>query len=135
MHPDDLPRTAAQFTQLLNEPGASSSDIFRYRHKDGSWRWLEGTGTNLLQEPNVKAIVGNFHDITEQRKTIEALHQSVADYKRVQDELGEAGRRKDEFAWPRWHMNSATPWHLSQTPFISCGWPGMMPKPRPKCWK
>ena len=22
--------------------------MYRYRHKDGSWRWLEGTGTNLL---------------------------------------------------------------------------------------
>jgi PAS domain S-box-containing protein len=73
MHPDDLPRMAELFAQLVQSPGRSITSPYRYRHKDGSWRWLEGTGTNLLGEPAVRAIVANYRDITEQRRTVEAL--------------------------------------------------------------
>jgi endonuclease-3 len=36
----------------------------RVRHKDGSWRWLEGILTNLLDQPGVEAIVNNYQDFT-----------------------------------------------------------------------
>ena len=68
MHPDDTERTRRLFAQLLAEPEQDLSAFFRFRHKDSSWRWLEGTGTNLLAEPSVQAIVGNFRDITERRE-------------------------------------------------------------------
>jgi hypothetical protein len=42
----------------------------RLRHKDGSWRWVEGRVTNLLENPAVRAVVSNFRDITE-RKLVE----------------------------------------------------------------
>lgn len=38
-------------------------------HKDGSVKWLETTITNLLEEPGVRAIVGNYRDITEKVKS------------------------------------------------------------------
>jgi PAS domain S-box-containing protein len=68
MHPADLERTQGLFAQLLTQPGGSISAPYRFRHKDNSWRWLEGTGTNLLAEPSVQAIVGNYRDITERRE-------------------------------------------------------------------
>ena len=68
MHPEDMERTQRFFAQLLADPDQSISATFRYRHKDGSWRWLEGTGTNLLAEPSVQAIVGNYRDISERRE-------------------------------------------------------------------
>jgi PAS domain S-box-containing protein len=90
MHPDDLPATGALFARLLEDPGASITAAFRYRRKDGSWLWLEGTGTNLLDEPSVQAVVGNFHDVSE-RKRAEAELRDRA------EQLAEADRRKDEF--------------------------------------
>jgi PAS domain S-box-containing protein len=73
LHPDDLPRMAELLAQLVQSPGRSSTAPCRYRHKDGSWRWIEGTGTNLLDEPSVRAIVANYRDVTEQRRAVESL--------------------------------------------------------------
>ncbi len=39
--------------------------LWRRRHKDGRWIWLEGVATNLLDDPSVRAIVTNYRDITE----------------------------------------------------------------------
>ncbi len=67
IHPDDLPRIQEIFGRLMASPRQTFSGPFRYRHKDGGWRWLEGVGTNLLDEPGVRAIAANFRDVTRQR--------------------------------------------------------------------
>jgi diguanylate cyclase (GGDEF)-like protein/PAS domain S-box-containing protein len=52
------------------------------RHRDGSTRWVECRLTNLLDDPDIGAIVVNSHDITErklveQRLAHDALHDSL----------------------------------------------------------
>jgi PAS domain S-box-containing protein len=64
-HPDDLPIVGAAVQQVLKEPGKPISLVWRRRHKDGRWIWLEGVATNLLDDPSVGAIVTNYRDITE----------------------------------------------------------------------
>ena len=64
-HPDDLPIIHAAVEKLLKHPGKPISVIWRRRHKDGRWIWLEGVATNLLDDPAVGAIVTNYRDITE----------------------------------------------------------------------
>jgi PAS domain S-box-containing protein len=71
IHPDDIPSIAQAFQKLLATPGFSETRQFRGRHKNESWRWVEATATNLLDEPGVQAIVTNFHDITERKQTEE----------------------------------------------------------------
>src|SRR5256886_3966464 len=39
----------------------------RVRHKNGTWRHLEGVWTNLLDDPSVAAIVNNYRDVTDRR--------------------------------------------------------------------
>lgn len=68
MHPDDRERIQGLFTQLIAQPDRVIPSVYRYRHKEGSWRWLEATGTNLLGDPSVQAVVVNCRDITEQRE-------------------------------------------------------------------
>lgn len=55
--------------QLIKYPGISSSQTICFIHKNGYKIWLEGTVTNLLEDPNIQAIVSNYHDITERRET------------------------------------------------------------------
>lgn len=74
-HPDDLADNTALFQQLLHNPHQAVAGQIRYRHKDGSWRWLEVVGTNLLAEPGVQAIVVNYHDITERRQAEEEIRR------------------------------------------------------------
>src|SRR5690242_4761054 len=70
LHPDDLPIFMERFTALLQKPGGQDSLVYRVRHKNGSWVWIEATGSNYLHDPQIRAIVGNFRNIT-RRKQIE----------------------------------------------------------------
>jgi diguanylate cyclase (GGDEF)-like protein/PAS domain S-box-containing protein len=73
VHPDDLAHVRILFAEALAQPGVNVSVTFRFRHKDGSWRWLEGIGTNLLGEPSVQGIVVNTRDATDRRRAEEQL--------------------------------------------------------------
>ncbi len=64
-HPDDMPVVQRRLAALLANPGKPIPSIWRRRHKDGHWIWLEGVSTNLLDDPSVRAIVTNYRDITE----------------------------------------------------------------------
>jgi PAS domain S-box-containing protein len=74
VHPDD--RQVANNAGLLSEEGRSVAGTMRIRHKNGSWRWLEGTSTNLLNDPAVRAVVNNRRDVTDQKRLEEQLRQS-----------------------------------------------------------
>lgn len=67
MHPEDIGRVEEQFKELLENPGHSATVELRGKHKDGSWRWIQATATNLINESYVKGIVSNFRDITEHK--------------------------------------------------------------------
>jgi PAS domain S-box-containing protein len=91
IHPEDMNSfVGPAFMKLLQSPGSSSTETFRGKHKDGSWRWVESTKTNLLHDPAVNAIVANFHDVTEQKNTAEEL---LANQERLQlaQEAGTVG--------------------------------------------
>ena len=50
----------------------------RLRHRDGSWRYLEGVGRNLLNNPTVAGIVANVHDVTDRRQAMKELEAATA---------------------------------------------------------
>ena len=77
-HPEDEPMLRERFAQLLASPGGSLVAEFRYRHKDGSWRWIEAMGTNLLGEPALNAIVVNYWDVSMRKQSEAALRKSEA---------------------------------------------------------
>jgi len=76
IHPNDQTRLSQTFIELLDKPGHTISDIFRVRHKSGSWHLLEVTATNLLGEPSVCGVVVNFRDITDRKQAEEAQRRS-----------------------------------------------------------
>lgn len=83
-----------QFARLLNRPGATAQQATRVRHKDGSLRWIEGTFTNLVDDPDVGAVVTNYRDITErkrseaEREVISEIIQGVATTSNLDELLG-----------------------------------------------
>ncbi len=81
--PEDLPKIQAAMMQVYQKPGASAYAEFRGKHRDGSLRWLEGTATNLLADPDVQGIVINFSDIGERYAARQALEESEARYRTI----------------------------------------------------
>ncbi|HVB24870.1 MAG TPA: PAS domain S-box protein [Ktedonobacteraceae bacterium] len=76
VHPDDIELLRHVFAAILQEPGKSFSCEYRLRHKDGSWRWIEGNGLDLQDDPHVAAIVANYRDITKHKLLEEELRHS-----------------------------------------------------------
>ncbi len=88
IHPDDLERVQERFAQLVGNPDLHPREQFRLRHRDGNWRWVEAVGTNLLNEPAVRGIVVNYHDITERKQASlvqEILYQVLREVSRQLD--------------------------------------------------
>jgi len=75
IHPDDQETMLAGFMEAVQKPREVATTQLRVRHKDGSWRWIEGTAQNLLAEPSVQAIVVNYRDITARKQTEETLRE------------------------------------------------------------
>ncbi len=76
LHPDDLPRAKSTFAEALRRPGHTLVLGVRIRHRDGSWRQVEVTGTNLLDDETISGIVINWRDVTDHRRAEKALRES-----------------------------------------------------------
>lgn len=83
LHPDDAPRIAEAFRELRGRPDANLASQLRYRHKDGTWRWIEVVATNLLHVPAVRAVVVNYRDLTERKHAEAALRESEERYRQL----------------------------------------------------
>ena len=76
-HPDDLPLLKKYFAELAANPGKPVPVLWRRRHKDGRWLWLEGTATNRLNDPAVRAIVTNYRDVSERMRADSRLREQL----------------------------------------------------------
>ncbi|EKJ87550.1 PAS domain S-box-containing protein [Leptospira meyeri] len=75
LHPDDVTKIIKRLEEVRHIPIGSSlpSHNFRIKHQDGSWRWVESTITNLIDDESIGGIVDNFHDVTERVFQITAI--------------------------------------------------------------
>jgi PAS domain S-box-containing protein len=77
VYPEDRPQVFARWLAWSSDPHAPPLHIeYRLRHRDGSYRWLDGITTNMLENPDVRAFLVNFRDVTDKRKLEEQLRQS-----------------------------------------------------------
>jgi PAS domain S-box-containing protein len=82
LHPDDTVAIASKLAEVLQAPGAQVTVEYRARHKNGSWVWLEATGSNYLHDSQIQAIIGNFRNVTE-RKQLEVVLQQERERQRL----------------------------------------------------
>ena len=84
MHPDDLPDARRKFQALLDHPSAAVEHEYRFRHKEGDWRYLSAHVRNFLGRPGIDALLATVRDVTEK--------------KRFEQELVEAKEEAEEMA-------------------------------------
>ncbi|MEX0602901.1 MAG: PAS domain S-box protein, partial [Bacteroidota bacterium] len=85
VHPNDQGFVRHQLSRILEQPGSVTTVEVRVRHKDGSWRWVEGLTTNLLEEPAVGAMVVNYRDITSRKQAEEYTQKITAAIEQAED--------------------------------------------------
>lgn len=83
IHPQDVPVVV----EALTQPDGDQSIEYRVRHKNGSWRFLETLGANLLDEPEVAGIIINSRDITERKQAEEQIREQAALLDKAQDAI------------------------------------------------
>lgn len=85
VHPDELEEVKKLYEDLLNNPGKSVTREFRFLHQDGHYIWIEGTITNLLHDESIKALIVNYHDISERKYAQAELEKSEANLHTIFD--------------------------------------------------
>jgi PAS domain S-box-containing protein len=68
VHPDDVPLLLQIFSEGIVNGQHGGIATYRFRHKDGSWRVVEGVARNLLNDPMVGGVLINSRDITARRQ-------------------------------------------------------------------
>jgi PAS domain S-box-containing protein len=67
-HPEELENMKELILDIVNNPGNTIKTEFRFRHKDGTYRWIEAVGTNHLDDPSLESIVSTARDITDHKQ-------------------------------------------------------------------
>ena len=68
-HPEDRATAAQLLEQAVKKSGSVQEVLFRLRHQDGAWHWMEGSMINLLDEPAVQSVVINYRDVTARQQS------------------------------------------------------------------
>jgi diguanylate cyclase (GGDEF)-like protein/PAS domain S-box-containing protein len=75
LHPDDTARMEKTLRDSEPDDGGAKPVECRWRHADGSLRWLESVCNNLLGDPQVAGVVLNSRDVTERHQLSEQLRR------------------------------------------------------------
>jgi PAS domain S-box-containing protein len=87
LHPEDRDPTLRVLKKVLEEPQWPNRIQARIRQKDGQWRWVESTASNLLDEPHVGAIVINYREIDARRAEEQEMHRLAQELLLINAEL------------------------------------------------
>jgi PAS domain S-box-containing protein len=68
IHPDDRFAMGQMFQAVLERLAPRGGREGRFRHKDGSWRVLEGVGTRMAGPEGTHVVVLNSRDVTERKR-------------------------------------------------------------------
>jgi PAS domain S-box-containing protein len=89
-HPDEHDVMTERLEALRAEPGEPQTAEVRFRHADGSWRWIEATMRNRLDDDAIEGILVNSRDITERRRTERTSERLAEEYEALLDNSGDA---------------------------------------------
>jgi PAS domain S-box-containing protein len=86
VHPDDLDRALNTINDFIAAPWPNYEIEFRFRHKDGSYRWILAKAS-LIKDADERVIrmIGSHLDITERKLAEQALRASEERYRKLFD--------------------------------------------------
>jgi PAS domain S-box-containing protein len=83
-HPDDVEGIAEKVLQGIENNKPVRNHLHRFRHKNGSWRWLHTSGQAIFDENGrVAYVIGVSQDITERLEKEQQLELQEDRYRRL----------------------------------------------------
>jgi PAS domain S-box-containing protein len=88
MHPDDRQTVLSGFRDCVRKKGGWSGLLIRWRHRDGSYRYLESNGIPILSAAGeLEGFRGSDRDVTERVEAEEKLRAAEERYRNLIEEL------------------------------------------------
>jgi len=95
VHPDERKRSAILLGQILRKGKGSYQT--RFKHKNGSYKWLEISAQNFVDNAGNKKIITIARDISDRKTNEQKLKESEEKLKEQNKELGRLNDLKNEF--------------------------------------
>lgn len=87
MHPEDRQEVEEWFPSAIAQRRGWANVLIRWRHKDGTYRWLESTGTPVLDDDGgMIGYWGADRDVTERVRAEEERRRLLAELVRIQEQ-------------------------------------------------
>ncbi|RAW43951.1 PAS domain-containing sensor histidine kinase [Halorubrum sp. 48-1-W] len=90
VHPDDRPRNAEAVETVLSNPSEPVTVEVRFRAADGSWRWIEATMRNRLDDGLIDGILLCSRDITERKEYEIEIRELAEEYEALLNNVEDA---------------------------------------------
>ena len=82
-HPEDREKAFTALAQVIEDPEHDVTVEYRTQHADGSWRWIEVRGGNLLDDPYIEGIMVNVRDVTERKRQEKRLANQTEQFQEL----------------------------------------------------
>ncbi|MFB6093310.1 MAG: PAS domain S-box protein [Halanaeroarchaeum sp.] len=90
VHPEDRERNVDALETVLSNPSESKTVEVRFRHADGSWRWIEATMRNHIDDDVIEGILISSRDITERMEYEAEARQLAEEYEALLNNVEDA---------------------------------------------
>ncbi len=77
IHPKDREKITRFYIRLLHNKRVPKSIEFRLKLEGGGWRYFEGVGKNLFEDPLIAGMIFNCRDISERKKVEKKFYRSI----------------------------------------------------------
>lgn len=84
VHPEDVEYVKKLFQKVVDVPDRIQSAEYRFKHKDGSWIYLESIAKNVPDNRENPMVVVNSRNVTERKKAMRKLKESEAQLSEAQ---------------------------------------------------
>ena len=76
IHPEDVPRAAAEYSETIQRQGEGVPSVLRLRDVSGEWIPFEIIANNQLQDPEIQGVIFTARDLRYRQEVKEAIHSA-----------------------------------------------------------